>query len=198
MLLVEALQRWIACLGVRSTGGCQLEWGDAWVVPGLLLVVALATLVGRKAFTALVTLRAMAWTPTLARRLSTWVKSRAYSDEEFFRADGAEGHWIELRKKAIDRLAVLFQGQYVQSIAWGNEIRESFSDLRFTDANRVPFPFVRLMRENSTCARWSRRRMAPNCATSMATGPWMSAARMASMWRDLSATRNGYTRAGSG
>ena len=65
----------------------------------------------------------------------------------FFRADGAEGHWIELRKKAIDRLAVLFQAQYAKSIAWGNEIRESFSDLRFTDANRVPFPFVRLMRE---------------------------------------------------
>ena len=29
-------------------------------------------------------------------------------------------------------------------------IRESFSDLRFTDANRVPFPFMRLMRERGT------------------------------------------------
>jgi glutamate-1-semialdehyde 2,1-aminomutase len=103
--------------------------------------------VGRKLATAVVTLRAMAWTPTLARRLSKWVKSRPYSDAEFFRADGAEGPWIELRKKAIDRLADLFQAQYAKSIAWGNEIRESFSDLRFTAANRVPFPFVRLMRE---------------------------------------------------
>jgi glutamate-1-semialdehyde 2,1-aminomutase len=89
----------------------------------------------------------MAWTPTLARRLSKWVKSHAYSDEEFFQADGAGGHWIELRKKAIDRLAVIFQARYAKSIAWGNEIRDSFSDLRFTDANRVPFPFARLMRE---------------------------------------------------
>jgi glutamate-1-semialdehyde 2,1-aminomutase len=116
-------------------------------VLGLLFTVAVVAVAGRQAIAALVTWRAMAWTPTLARRLSTWVKSRAYSDEEFFQADGAEGHWIDLRKKAIDRLAVFFQGQCARSIAWGNEIRESFSDLRFTDANRVPFPFARLMRE---------------------------------------------------
>jgi glutamate-1-semialdehyde 2,1-aminomutase len=44
-------------------------------------------------------------------------------------------------------LAAFFQVQYANSLAWGNEIRDSFSDLRFADANRVPFPFVRLMRE---------------------------------------------------
>jgi glutamate-1-semialdehyde 2,1-aminomutase len=89
----------------------------------------------------------MAWTPTVARRLSKWVKSRAYSDEEFFQADGAGAPWIELRQKALARLAAFFQAQYANSLAWGNEIRDSFSDLRFADANRVPFPFVRLMRE---------------------------------------------------
>ena len=147
MLLSEALHRWMACLGLSTTGVCQLRWGDGWVLLPLLLGAVLAALAGRKLALAFITLRAMAWTPTLARRLSKWVKSHAYSDEEFFRADGAEGHWIERRKKAIDRLAVLFQARYAKSIAWGNEIRDSFSDLRFTDANRVPFPFARLMRE---------------------------------------------------
>ncbi len=147
MWLSEVFRRWMACLGVSSTGVRQPEWGDGWVLLGLLLGAVLAVFAGRKLAAALVTLRAMAWTPTLARRLSKWVRSRAYSDEEFFQADGAEGHWIEHRKKAIDRLAVLFQARYAKSIAWGNEIRESFSDLRFTDANRVPLPFVRLMRE---------------------------------------------------
>jgi glutamate-1-semialdehyde 2,1-aminomutase len=75
------------------------------------------------------------------------VKSRDYADEEFFRADGAGEHWIERRKKAIDQLAGFFQAQYAHSIAWGQAVRESFSDLRFTDANRVPFPFMRFMRE---------------------------------------------------
>jgi glutamate-1-semialdehyde 2,1-aminomutase len=147
MALGEALARWMACLGMNATGVCQLQSGDGWVLLGFLCVVFLAAFIGGKLVTALLTLRAMALTPTLSRRLSTWVKSRDYSDEEFFRADGAEERWIELRAKAIDRLAVFFQAHYAQSIAWGNEIRDSLSDLRFTDANRVPFPFVRLMRE---------------------------------------------------
>ena len=147
MLLGEALHRWMACLGLSSTGVCQVAWGDGWVLLALLVGMALCVFVGRKLAAAFVTLRAMAWTPILARRLSKWVKSHTYLDEEFFRADEAGEPWIELRRKAIDRLAVLFQAQYTKSIAWGNEIRDGFSDLRFTDANRVPFPFVRLMRE---------------------------------------------------
>src|SRR4030095_7781999 len=101
----------------------------------------------RKLGTAFLTLRALALTPALSRQLSKWVKSRDYSDEEFMRADGAGERWVELRKQAIDRLAGFFQAQCGKSIAWGHELRESFSDLRFTDANRVPFPFMRVMRE---------------------------------------------------
>ena len=44
------------------------------------------------------------------------------------RADGAATRWIELRERAIDRLAGVLQVHSVKSIAWGNEIRESFSD----------------------------------------------------------------------
>ena len=61
--------------------------------------------------------------------------------------------WVQVRKDAIDRLSGFFQAQCAKSIAWGNDIRDSFSDLRFTDANRVPFPFIRLMREKfSLCS----------------------------------------------
>jgi glutamate-1-semialdehyde 2,1-aminomutase len=87
----------------------------------------------------------MALMPALSRRLSKWVKSYDYADEEFLRADGAGEPWIELRHKAIDRLAMSFQAQYAKSVAWGNDIRESLSDLRFTDANQVPFPFIALL-----------------------------------------------------
>ena len=51
------------------------------------------------------------------------------------------------RQKALDRLAMYFQTKYAKSVDWGNDIRDSFSDLRFTDANRVPFPFMRVIRE---------------------------------------------------
>ena len=147
MGLVETLQRWTACLGINSQGACTLAAMDAWMLLGLLCLVCVTALVGRKLITALLTWRAVALLPALSRRLSKWVKSYDYTDEEFLRADGAGEPWIELRHKAIDRLAMFFQTQYAQSMAWGNDIRESFSDLRFTDANRVPFPFMRVMRE---------------------------------------------------
>jgi glutamate-1-semialdehyde 2,1-aminomutase len=147
MLLDEVLRRWTECLALNSAEACQLEAGDGWTLLGLLCFVFLAAFAGRKLVMALLTLQALALTPVLSRRLSQWVKARDYSDEEFLRADGAGERWVDLRKQAIDRLAGFFQAQWAKSIAWGNEIRESFSDLRFTDANRVPFPFVRLMRE---------------------------------------------------
>ena len=99
------------------------------------------------------TLRALAFAPTLSRRVSDWVKSADYSENEVWGADGAGEGWVMLRKEAIDRLASFFRVHYAKSIAWGNEIRDSFSDLRFTDANRVPFPFMRAMREKfSLCS----------------------------------------------
>src|SRR5712691_4434941 len=147
MLLGEALHRWTTCLGVNATWPCRLASEDAWLLLGLLLGVVGAVSAGRKLITALLTWRAMALKAALSRRLSTWVKARDYAEEEFLRADGAGEPWIERRQKALDRLALFFQVQYARSIAWGNAIRESFSDLRFTDANRVPFPFMRVMRD---------------------------------------------------
>jgi glutamate-1-semialdehyde 2,1-aminomutase len=147
MLVDEALPRWTACLGWYSTGECKLASADGWILLGLVLLVFFVFFAWRKLGTAFLTLRALAITPALSRQLAKWVKSRDYSDEEFMRADGAGERWVELRKQALDRLAGFFQAQCGKSIAWGNELRESFSDLRFTDANRVPFPFMRVMRE---------------------------------------------------
>jgi glutamate-1-semialdehyde 2,1-aminomutase len=113
----------------------------------LVILGAAVAVAGRKLVVALLTLPAVALAPMLSRRLSKWVKSRDYSDEAFFCADGVKAPWIKIRQQALDRLAGYFQMQGAKSSAWGDEIRDSFSDLRFTDANRVPFPFMRVMRE---------------------------------------------------
>jgi len=120
---------------------------DGWFLFGLSLFVLAATYAGRKFVRTLLTLPALALTPGLSRKLSNWVKSRDYTEEEFLRADGAGKPWIERRKQALDRLAAFLQAQHGQSIAWAEALSKSFSDLRFTDANRVPFPFARVMRE---------------------------------------------------
>src|SRR5271166_106888 len=143
MTLGEALQKYSEYLGLTAATPSR----SALIVLGLLFAVFLASVVFRKITTALLTLKALALAPTLSRRLSEWVKSLDYSDREILGADGAGDLWIQRRKEAIDRLAGFFQAHCAKSIAWGNEIRGSFSDLRFTDANRVPFPFLRMMRE---------------------------------------------------
>jgi glutamate-1-semialdehyde 2,1-aminomutase len=149
MLANEALHKWTAHLGLNAAG----PWTSAGVLVGLLLSALLASLAARKIATMLLTLRAVALAPTVSRRLSEWVKSLDYSDREVLGADGAGELWVQRRKEAIDRLAGFFQKHSAKSIAWGNEVRGSFSDLRFTDANRVPFPFMRMMREKfSLCS----------------------------------------------
>src|SRR5262249_53256358 len=101
----------------------------------------------RRGMTVLWTWRATALTPWLSRRLAHVVRSRSYSDEDVFRADGAGPAWVERRKAGIDRLAGRLAAGHPRSTAWGETIRDGLSDLRFTDATRVPFPFARFMRE---------------------------------------------------
>lgn len=134
------------CLGLSATAPVKLQWDSVPVVVGLLIALFLVAFALRRLMTAILTLRAQALIPGFSRRLSNWVKSHDYSDDDFFRADGAAERWVATRKQAINRLSAFFQTQCAKSTAWGNSIRESFSDLRFTDANRVPFPFLRVMR----------------------------------------------------
>jgi glutamate-1-semialdehyde 2,1-aminomutase len=147
MLSGEVLNGWARALGLNAAELGRVKLDNGAVLLELLAAGLLLLYVTRKLRTAWWTLRAAALTPTLSRMIAGLVRTRDYSGEEFLRADGAAQRWVELRKRAIDRLAELFQTRSPKSIAWGNEIRESFSDLRFTDANRVPFPFARAMRE---------------------------------------------------
>jgi glutamate-1-semialdehyde 2,1-aminomutase len=80
--------------------------------------------------------------------LSRWVRTRYYTEAEFFEADGAGDAWVTRRRAGLARLAATLRAQSPAAAAWGEALRESFSDLRFTDANRVPAPFARFMREH--------------------------------------------------
>src|SRR5262249_16271258 len=124
---------------------------NLWIVLGLCGVVVAAFVVQRLVRW-LSTLRARALTPTLLRILSRWVRTHSYSDAEFFQADGAGGPLLEGRGAGLEGLGIFFRARYPDATAWGERLRESFSDLRFTDANRVPFPFARYMHEHFNLA----------------------------------------------
>jgi glutamate-1-semialdehyde 2,1-aminomutase len=110
---------------------------------GLLLVTSLV----RRLRAALWTLRARAWVPIMSRLLSRWVNAVDYTGDAFFNADGADARVVRRRRQALERLAAAFGTAHAQATAWGASVREGFSDIRFADANRVPFPFARTMRE---------------------------------------------------
>jgi glutamate-1-semialdehyde 2,1-aminomutase len=134
------------CLAAPSSG-CRANALDVSILVALLTGLVVAAYLAVKGFRILQTLPALALMPVVSRRFSHWVKSRDYTEDEFLAADGAGERWIKTRRQALDRLADILRAQHSRSLVWANEIRESFSDLRFTDANRVPFPFMRVMRD---------------------------------------------------
>lgn len=108
---------------------------------------AIAVIVVRALLRAFYTTRAMALVPMVSRRLSHWVRARAYTEDELLQADGADTTSVERRRAALHRLASRLQTQHAASIVWATSVRDRLSDLRFSDVTRVPFPFVRVMRE---------------------------------------------------
>jgi glutamate-1-semialdehyde 2,1-aminomutase len=109
--------------------------------------IAIVVWGSRRATAVWLTWRARALTPGVARLLARWVKRRNYSGDRFFAADGADGPLVAMRKEGLERLAESCRAGRERSLTWSARVREGFSDLRFTDANRVPFPFAHVMRE---------------------------------------------------
>jgi glutamate-1-semialdehyde 2,1-aminomutase len=146
MVMAEPLRELNQLFDAGKTLVLEQRLGQGWAAMTLLGLV-LILILGRPVTKRILTLRALAIAPTLLRILSKWLRSRSYSEEEFLRADGADEQWVKLRREALDALAGRLRANATKSIAWANEVKEGFSDLRFTDANRVPFPFMRVMRD---------------------------------------------------
>jgi glutamate-1-semialdehyde 2,1-aminomutase len=125
---------------------------DLWMLLAVPLGALLLVFVVPKLHVSVLTLRAMSIAPRLSRGLSRWVKSNAYDESGFYGADGAGADAIARRRRALDRLAGFFATRYHRSIAWADAVREGFSDIRFTDVSRVPFPFMPVMRDKFNVA----------------------------------------------
>jgi glutamate-1-semialdehyde 2,1-aminomutase len=125
---------------------------NGWFLVGSFTAVVLAAFLGRRCVTFVLTLRALALTPILTRCFAGWVSARHYDGDRFFAADGAPVLWVRRRREALERLANVHKARNSLSAAWGDAVHEGLSDLRFTDANRVPFPFARVMRDTFNLA----------------------------------------------
>jgi len=100
----------------------------------------------------LATLAARAFTPGVARFLAHWVRSRDTDETRFLSADDAPAQYCVSRREALHRLRSELAERAPLSHEWAEQVRGGLSDLRFSDASRVPFPFARVMREGFNLA----------------------------------------------
>jgi glutamate-1-semialdehyde 2,1-aminomutase len=92
--------------------------------------------------------RSMAGHSRLARRLAALVPFYEYDETTFFCSDGAPEEVAARRRAAFMRLAALYQSRFAETNRRTAEVIDSISDLRFTDAYRVPFQYSRFVRRH--------------------------------------------------
>ncbi len=84
----------------------------------------------------------------MARRIASLVPFYEYEGDRFFRCDDAPGDVIAARKVGFERLSALYRERFAETVRQTSEIRDTISDLQFTDVYRVPFQFSRVVQRN--------------------------------------------------
>src|SRR5262245_17817193 len=84
----------------------------------------------------------------MARRIAALIPFYEYDEREFFASDDAPQEIAERRRGAFQRLAQLYKERFAETRLATAKIGDGISDLKFTDAYRVPFQYSRLVREH--------------------------------------------------
>ena len=92
--------------------------------------------------------RSLAGHSRMAKRLARWMPGYSLGEDRFFDCDGAPPEVAARRKTAFFELAQTLQSRHALSLQLTQQGREHISDLQFTAAYRVPFPFSKLVREH--------------------------------------------------
>lgn len=120
----------------------------------------------RSGYKAALTVYASAWTPRVARMTAAYLPKYSFSEEgSFYSADGAPDDVVVKRKAGMAHLARTFEAlsSGKEAIELNAAIKEGLSDIRFTDTNRVPFPFQAVV----------RARLSVSTAVTASDGPWL-------------------------
>ena len=87
--------------------------------------------------------RSLAGHSRMAKRVASLLPGFSYDESRFFSADNAPVSVVERRRTGFRQLAQLLAERHPQSIVQSMAASERVSDLQFTRAYRVPFPFSR-------------------------------------------------------
>jgi glutamate-1-semialdehyde 2,1-aminomutase len=83
---------------------------------------------------------------TLARTLARLAPRYEFDADEFLCADDAPTAVVARRREGFLRLTRLYKERFAESARLTAQVEDTVSDLRFTNAYRVPFPFSRVVR----------------------------------------------------
>lgn len=115
---------------------------------GLGVLAALSPAIRRRIELSRAKHRSLAGHSRMAKRLARWMPGYSLGEDRFFDCDGAPADVAARRKAAFFELAKNLQMRHELSLRTTQQAREHISDLQFTAAYRVPFPFSKLVREH--------------------------------------------------
>lgn len=107
-------------------------------------------------------LPALALVPLASRRLAPWISIRALTEPEMLGADRAPEAVVRRRKSGFDQLVTRLNAG-TEAADLTAVLKQGFSDIRFTDASRVPPPFAAVMRD----------RVNLSAIVTESRGPWL-------------------------
>src|SRR5882757_4043446 len=84
----------------------------------------------------------------MSRRVARLIPFYEFDINDFFRSDGAPAAVATRRQDGFFRLARLYRDRFARSREMTLQASEKISDLRFTEAYRVPFQYSRLVRKH--------------------------------------------------
>ena len=84
----------------------------------------------------------------MSRRLASLIPFYSFGEEQFFTSDDAPDEVVARRRAGFERLAQLYRERFPKTAALTSEVRDSISDLQFTETYRVPFQYSRMVREH--------------------------------------------------
>jgi len=91
--------------------------------------------------------RSLAGHSRMAKRVARLVPGYAYDEAQFFGSDGAPADVVKRRSEGFARLVGHLNARHEKSISLTKQAREGISDLQFTGAYRVPYPYSTYLRE---------------------------------------------------
>ncbi len=83
-----------------------------------------------------------------SKRIAALIPYYELGDDRFFDCDDAPPEVAARRRQAFAALAADYRARFARTIALKAEAKPVISDMQFTDAYRVPFPFSRMVRDN--------------------------------------------------